>query len=63
MNEFENLALLLIKWLRANRHPHTTIIIDCDHAELLEGIHAVPFVGIRDNNQSVEDPRSVGSHD
>ena len=60
MNEFETLALPLIEWLRANRHPHTTIIIDCDHAELLEGIHVVPFVEIRDKRQSGEEPCSVG---
>ena len=65
MNEFEQLATPLIEWLRKNHHPHTAIIIDCNHAEVLEGIHAFPYITPEDydKNQSGETPRPVGSHD
>lgn len=61
MNEFEQLATPLIKWLRENRHPHTTIIIDCNHAEVLEGVHAFPYITPEDydKTKSGETPRPV----
>lgn len=34
---FEELSKLMIKYLAKNHHPHTTIIITNDSAELLEG--------------------------
>lgn len=40
MNEqeqFEAAARPLIKYLAENHHPHTTVIVDSTHAELLEG--------------------------
>ena len=39
--EFEKLTKPLIKWLNENCHPHTTVIIDYDSAELSEGICAI----------------------
>lgn len=35
--EFEALTRPLIEWLRANYHPHVTVIVDSEHAELLRG--------------------------
>lgn len=39
--EFERKFNPIIDWLRENHHPHTTIIIDCNHAELLSGEMAI----------------------
>jgi len=39
-DEFETLAIPIIKWLNDHCHPHTTVIIDCRHVELLEGVMA-----------------------
>lgn len=36
--EFEVLTRPLMEWLRANYHPHVTVIVDSGHAELLEGL-------------------------
>lgn len=38
---FEEVARPLIKWLCENANPHSTIIIDSTHAELLSGDQAV----------------------
>lgn len=40
MSEFEELSKPLIKYLNDNYHPHASIIIDCMHAEVLEGLEA-----------------------
>lgn len=40
--EFEAVAKPLIKWLNDNHHPHTTIIITPDRAEIMEVILAFP---------------------
>ena len=34
---FREAALPLMQWLADNRHPHVTIIVDSERAELLEG--------------------------
>jgi hypothetical protein len=34
---FENAVEEVIKWLCENAHPHCSVRIDCDMAELLEG--------------------------
>ena len=36
--KFEKLSRPLIKFLCDNYHPHTQITIDCNHAELSEGL-------------------------
>lgn len=41
--EFKELTEPLIKWMINNYHPHATIIITCDSAELLEGAIAVAY--------------------
>lgn len=38
--EFEKVARPLIKWLNDNCHPHVTVIADCSHAELSEGVNS-----------------------
>lgn len=38
--EFIKVVNPLIKYLAENHHPHTTIIIDSTHAELVEGVMA-----------------------
>jgi hypothetical protein len=35
--EFKELAMPLIKFIRENYHPHAQIIITCNTAEVLEG--------------------------
>ncbi|MCK4821699.1 hypothetical protein KA005_38390 [bacterium] len=38
--EFEKTVRPLIKWLNNNCHPHVTVIVDCSHAELTEGVNS-----------------------
>jgi hypothetical protein len=38
IKKFEELVKPLIKYMAENHHPHTTLIIDSTHAELLEGL-------------------------
>lgn len=38
--EYEKAARPLIKWLNDNCHPHVTVVVDCSHAELSEGIYS-----------------------
>jgi hypothetical protein len=38
MKELSELSKPLIDWINANYHPHVKIIIDCDSAEVVEGI-------------------------
>jgi len=35
---FRQAALPLMEWLRNNMHPHATVIVDSDRAELVEGL-------------------------
>lgn len=35
--EFDRITNELIEWMNKNCHPHSTIIVDLTHAELLEG--------------------------
>ena len=39
--EFRVLAMALIEFLKENCHPHCTVILDLNRAELLEGMVAV----------------------
>lgn len=41
--ELKELAKPLVEYIRKNYHPHTTIIIDCLHAEVLEGVAVAKF--------------------
>jgi hypothetical protein len=36
--EFKEAAKPLMKFLNENCHPHIIVIVDCDSAELLEGV-------------------------
>jgi hypothetical protein len=36
--ELFDLASPLIEWINKNYHPHVKIIIDCNRAELVEGV-------------------------
>ena len=38
--EFEAIVRPLIKWLNDNCHPHVTVVADCSHAELSEGVNS-----------------------
>jgi len=38
VDEFQELAKPLIQYLNDNYHPHATIIINCDSAEVLTGV-------------------------
>lgn len=37
-SDFEEAVKPLIKFLNDNYHPHTTVIVDCGKAQLVEGI-------------------------
>ena len=39
--KFEEIIKPVIKYMAENHHPHTTLIIDATHAELLEGIMVI----------------------
>ena len=41
--ELKGLAKPLVEYIRKNYHPHTTVIIDCLHAEVLEGVAVAKF--------------------
>lgn len=43
--EFQELIRPVMKWLDENFHPHTKIIIDCNNAEVVEGV-----MGANNNN-------------
>lgn len=36
--KFEEVTKPLIKFMEENYHPHTKVIVDCGHAELVEGV-------------------------
>jgi hypothetical protein len=36
------LAVEIAKLMQSTCNPHTSIIISCDHVEVLEGVQAVP---------------------
>lgn len=38
--ELLRLATPLMDWLRDNWHPHVKVLVDSEHAELLEGVAA-----------------------
>lgn len=39
--DFDRIATELIRWLNKNTHPQCTIVVDCNHAEVLEGVMVV----------------------
>jgi len=41
--EFQELCRPLNEWLQKNFHPHAKIIIETDHAEIVEGLMGVHF--------------------
>ena len=41
--ELKGLAKPLVEYIKKNYHPHTTIIVDCVHAEVLEGVAVAKF--------------------
>jgi len=43
MEEFEKLCKPLNEWLQKNFNPHTKIIIENNHAGIVEEIAGVPF--------------------
>jgi len=43
MSEFKELCKPLNDWLQKNYNPMTKIIIETDHAEVVEGVMGVPF--------------------
>jgi len=43
LEEFEKLCKPLNDWLQKNYHPYAKIIIETDHAEIVEGVLGVPF--------------------
>ena len=38
---FEEVVKPIMEWLAKNKHPHTSIIIEATHAELVEGVECV----------------------
>ena len=41
--DFKKAAEPLVKYLRENYHPHTTVIVDSMHAEVLEGVAVAKY--------------------
>ena len=41
--ELKKAAEPLVKYLRENYHPHTTVIVDSMHAEVLEGVAVAKY--------------------
>ena len=41
--QLKELAKPLVEFIKENYHPHTTIIIDVQHAEVLEGVAVAKF--------------------
>ena len=52
IKEFKDLCAPIIDWLKKNTHPHATVIMDNDHAELLEGL-----VGVKADAPKPEEPK------
>ena len=42
-DELREVARPLVEYIRKNYHPHTTVIVDCNHAEVLEGVAVAKF--------------------
>lgn len=38
---FEEIVRPVIEWLAKNKNPHTSIVIDSIHAEMVEGVECV----------------------
>lgn len=53
--EFEKAVKPLMKYLAENHHPHVTVIVDGNAAELLEGI-ALKVVEVSQNTNKVAEP-------
>ena len=41
--DFKRISTELMIWLRKNTHPHTTVVVDSNHAEVLEGLMVVNY--------------------
>jgi len=41
IQELREAAIPLMKWLEENCHPHVTVIVDSERAELVEGLAVV----------------------
>jgi hypothetical protein len=41
-SELEEVSKPLMLWMEKNLHPHTKIIMDSHHVELLEGVVGIP---------------------
>lgn len=41
--ELKEAAKPLVDYIRKNYHPHVTVIVDCMHAEVLEGVEVAKF--------------------
>lgn len=42
-DELREVARPLVDYIRKNYHPHTTVIVDCNHAEVLEGVAVAKY--------------------
>ena len=49
-NEFEDLVKPLMQWLNDNHHPHVSVIVTGQNAELVEGLCSV----IKPQKQHIE---------
>ena len=57
--ELKELAKPLVEYIRKNYHPHTTVIIDCVHAEVLEGVAVAKFDVERSEEEKQADYEKV----
>jgi len=40
-DEFRNIAETMIRYINENHHPHTTVIVTTDKAEIVEGVKTI----------------------
>jgi len=55
--EFLALCKPLNEWLQKNYNPHSKIIIETDHAEIVEGLMGVPFKVVESEKNRQKDQK------
>lgn len=57
--QFERACGPLMDWLVNNCHPHVTVIVDSQRAELVEGVASIMR---RDDDNKESDNAAIGQH-
>lgn len=59
--EFRNMVQPLVEYLKKNHSPHTKIIIDCDRAEIVEGVQVENFTDENEDADKAEHTQETSS--